>query len=115
MPSEIDKALADAKKADKRAAAPFILEGDRLAPTNVGDAAGMYEMAAQFDHEAKTPDQHPEAYVKYARTYFRVNPQFAIQKLKDLLDLQPNSALAQRELAEKYYDNNQLTLAAQQY
>ena len=113
--TEIDKALADAKKADKRAAAPFILEGDRLAPTNVGDAAGMYEMAAQFDHDAKVPDQHPEAYVKYARTYFRVNPQFAIQKLKDLLSYQPNSALAQRELAEKYYDNNQLTMAAQQY
>ncbi len=109
--TEIDKALLDAKKAKKNAAAPFILEGDRLAPTNVGDAAGMYEMAAQFD----TANEHPEAYVKYARTYFRVNPQYAIQKLKDLLAQQPNSALAQRELAEKYYDNNQLTLAAQQY
>ncbi|MCM1071608.1 MAG: hypothetical protein NC210_03550 [[Clostridium] fimetarium] len=109
--TEIDKALADAKKAKKNAPSPFILEGDRLAPTNVGDAAGMYEMAAQFD----TANEHPEAYVKYARTYFRVNPQYAIQKLKDLLAQQPNSALAQRELAEKYYDNNQLTLAAQQY
>ncbi len=108
---ELEKALADAKKAKKNAPAPFILEGDRLAPTNVGDAAGMYEMAAQFD----TANEHPEAYVKYARTYFRVNPQFAIQKLKDLLAQQPNSALAQRELAEKYYDNNQLTMAAQQY
>lgn len=108
---EIDNALVDAKKAKKNAPAPFILEGDRLAKTNVGDAAGMYEMAAQFDQGL----EHPEAYVKYARTYFPVNPEYAIQKLQDLLAQQPNSALAQRELAEKYYDNNQLTRAAEQY
>ncbi len=109
--TEIDKALADAKKAQKNAPSPFILEGDRLAKTNVGDAAGMYEMAAQFD----TKLEHPEAYVKYARTYFPVNPQYAIDKLNELLKAQPNSALAQRELAEKYYEDNQLTRAAQQY
>ena len=109
--SEVDKALADAKKAQKNAPSPFILEGDRLAKTNVGDAAGMYEMAAQFD----TKLEHPEAYVKYARTYFPVNPQYAIDKLNELLTAQPNSALSQRELAEKYYEDNQLTRAAQQY
>ena len=108
---EISKALADAKKANKNAPAPFILEGDMLAGTNAGEAAGMYEMAAQFD----TDQTHPEAYVKYARTYFPVNATFAINKLKDILAQQPNSALAQRELAEKYYDNNQLTMAAEQY
>ncbi len=75
---EIEKALADAKKAEKNAPSPFILEGDRLAKTDVGEAAGMYEMAAQFD----TDLEHPEAYVKYARTYFPVNPQYAIDKLK---------------------------------
>lgn len=109
--NEISKALADAKKAKKNAPAPFILEGDMLAGTNAGEAAGMYEMAAQFD----TDQTHPEAYVKYARTYFPVNATFAINKLKDLLAQQPNSALAKRELAEKYYDNNQLTMAAEQY
>lgn len=109
--ADIDKALADAKKAKKNAPAPFILEGDRLAKTNVGDAVGFYEMAAQFDEA----NEHPEAYVKYARTYFQVNPKFAIEKLGMLLEKQPGSALAQRELAEKYYDNNQLTLAAEQY
>ena len=108
---EVNKWLADAKKAVKNAPAPAILEGDRLAGTNVGDAAGWYEMAAQFD----TKLEHPEAYVKYARVYFPVNPTYAIDKLKALLEAQPNSALAQRELAEKYYDNNQLTMAAEQY
>lgn len=68
-------------------------------------------MAANFD----TNLEHPEAYVKYARVYFPVAPDYAINKLKDLLAAQPNSALAQRELAEKYYDNNQLTMAADQY
>ena len=115
--NEIDKWLADIKKQSKNTApAPYILEGDRLAGTNVGDAAGMYEMAATFDHESKNAqDAHPEAYVKYARVIFKVNEKAAIDKLRELLTYQPNSALVQRELAEKLYDANQLTNAANQY
>lgn len=114
---EIDKWLSDIKKKSKNTApAPFILEGDRLAGTNVGDAAGMYEMAATFDHESKNAqDAHPEAYVKYARVIFKVNEKAAISKLRELLTYQPNSALVQRELAEKLYEANQLTNAAKQY
>lgn len=114
---EIDKWLADIKKQSKNTApAPYILEGDRLAGVNVGDAAGMYEMAATFDHESKNAqDAHPEAYVKYARVIFKVNEKAAIAKLRELLGYQPNSALVQRELAEKLYDANQLTNAAKQY
>ncbi len=114
---EIDKWLADIKKMTKNMApAPFILEGDRLAPVNVGEAAGMYEMAATFDHESKNAqDAHPEAYVKYSRVIFKVNERAAIDKLRELLTYQPNSALVQRELAEKLYDANQLTNAAKQY
>lgn len=110
---EIDKSIADARKLTKKTPEPalYILEGDMRAATNVGDAAGYYEMAQQADTETK----YPESYVKYARTYFVVNPQFSIDKLKDLLSKQPNSALAQRELAEKYYESDRLTLAAEQY
>lgn len=110
---EIEKTIADARKAAKKTPEPaiYILEGDMLAPVNVGDAAGYYEMAQQADPETK----YPEAYVKYARTYFSVNPKFSIDKLTDLLSKQPNSALAQRELAEKYYESDRLTLAAEQY
>ncbi len=76
----------------------------------------MYEMAATFDHESKNAqDAHPEAYVKYARVIFKVNEKAAIDKLRELLTYQPNSALVQRELAEKLYDANQLTNAANQY
>lgn len=110
---QIDKNIEDAKKASKKEPEPaiYILEADMLAPTDAGGAAGLYEMASRFDPNTN----YPEAYVKYARTYFSVNPKFAIEKLEKLLELQPNSALAQRELAEKYYDSDRLTLAAEQY
>lgn len=115
---EIEKNIKDAKDADKKkkSPAPYILEGDILAknastPSEIGDAVGYYEMASSFD----TNNEYPEAFVKYARVYFPVDPNYAIGRLKELLSKNPNSALAQRELAEKYYDNNQLTMAAQQY
>lgn len=108
---EIEKFIADAKKADKKSPAPYILEADMVAGEDVGKAAQFYDMAQMYD----TDNKHPEAYVKYARTYFHVNPTYSINKLKELLEKNPDSALAQRELAEKYYDNNQLTMAAEQY
>ncbi len=40
---------------------------------------------------------------------------FSIQKLQEFLQKQPNSALGQRELAEKYYDANYWDKAAEQY
>lgn len=108
---EIDKNIADAKKADKTSPAPYILLADMAAGEDVGKAAQFYDMAQMYDAR----NAHPEAYVKYARVYFPVNPTFSINKLKELLEKTPNSALAQRELAEKYYENNQLTMAAEQY
>lgn len=107
----IQKYLKNARKADKDCPAIYILEADMLAPVNIGESAGYYEMAMS----AQDGVNYPEAFVKYARTYFPVNPKYAIDGLKKLLELQPNSALAQRELAEKYYDNDQLTMAAEQY
>lgn len=106
---EIQKTIADAKKADKTCPAIYILEADML--ENPGEAAGYYEMAMSFDPQIN----YPEAYIKYGRTYFRVSPKFAIDKIKELNQKLPTSALAQRELAEKYYDDNQLTRAAEQY
>ena len=58
---------------------------------------------------------NPEGYVKYANAYFRVNPQFSIDKLREFLQKAPNSALGQRELAEKLYDGNFWKQAAEQY
>ena len=103
-------ALKDAKKKDKKESAIYIFEGDVFADEQkYGDSAGYYEMAITFDAE------RPIAYVKYANTYFRINPTVAIQKLEEIVAKNPNSALAQRDLAEKYYENNQWTKAAEQY
>lgn len=108
---EIDKMLLKARKDSKNTEpAIYIFEGDRFADqNNYNDAATQYEQAIYFDTD------NPEGYVKYANTYFQVVPQYAIQRLEELLQKQPNSALAQRELAEKYYENGEWTKAAKQY
>ena len=53
--------------------------------------------------------------MKYANTYFNVSPKSAIERLETLVKLKPNSALAQNQLAEKLYENDQWTKAAQVY
>ena len=108
---EIDKYIAKAHKDSKNAEPSiYILEGDMLFDKEeYGSAAGKYEMATSYDKG------NPEGYVKYANAYFKVNPQFSIDKLKEFLALAPNSALAQRELAEKLYDANFWKQAAVQY
>ena len=106
----ITKASENAKKWNQKDPDIYIFEGDiHAAKKDWGNAAGMYEMAFNFD------DNNIEAYVKYANTYFFVNPEMAISQLSKILEKRPNSALAQRELAEKYYQNDQWAMAAQQY
>ena len=111
---DIDKLIAKALKESKNSeAAVYVLQGDMQAKTDPGEAAGKYEMAIVQDQGKNKVNR--EAYVKYANTYFHVNPKFAIDKLVELNDLEPNSALAQRELAEKYYANDQFGSACLQY
>lgn len=107
---EWNKYINDAKKKDKKESSIYIFEGDVFADEQkYGDSAGYYEMAITFDAE------RPIAYVKYANTYFHINPEVAISKLEEIVAKNPSSALAQRELAEKYYENDQWTKAAEQY
>ena len=108
---DIEKATKNAKKYEKGQNPDiWILEGDINAELQKwGEAAGLYEMAFNFDPE------NIEAYVKYANTYYNVNPDMAITQLTKILEKKPNSALVQRELAEKYYKNEQWAKAAQQY
>ncbi|MDE6197415.1 MAG: hypothetical protein K2F91_06070, partial [Muribaculaceae bacterium] len=85
---------------DTKSKAPsiYILEGDMLMDAKeYGSASSKYENAILND------PSNSEGYVKYANAYFNVNKNYAIQKLEDLLAQQPNSAMAQRELAEKYF------------
>lgn len=107
----IDKGFKKSKYSEP---AIYMLQGDMLAGVNPGEAAGLYETAMRMAEE-RGDRVNPEAYVKYANTYFRINPTYAIDRLKELNEKLPTSALAQRELAEKYYENEQLTMAAEQY
>ncbi len=107
---QISKSIADARKWQAQDPDSYVFEGDMYADKKQwGEAAGQYELAMNYDPNLV------EAYVKYANTYFNVNPEMAIQKLQELLKKQPNSALAQRQLAEKYYTDNQGAKAAEQY
>ncbi len=111
---QIDKFIADAMKVSKnKEAKVYVLQGDLAKNLDKGMAAGYYEQAMIYDEEAG--NINPEAYVKYSNLYNKVNSEFAIGKLVELNQKLPNSALAQSELAEKYYDNNQFTRAAEQY
>lgn len=108
---EIDKNIAKARKDSKlKEPAIYILEGDiKYDAQDFGGAAAQYEQAITFD------PKNPEGYVKYANAYFRVNPKFSIEKLEQLNAELPTSALAQRELAEKYYEANYWNKAADLY
>ncbi len=107
---EIEKFDEQAFKANSKEPSIFVLRGDRKAAEKEwGDAAGNYENAILYSKGL------PEAYVKYANAYFNVNPEYAIAKLQELLQESPNSALGQRELAEKYYQNDQWAKAAAAY
>ncbi len=107
---EIVKYDEQAFKANKQEPSIFVLRGDREAANKAwGDAAANYENAILYSKGL------PEAYVKYANAYFNVNPEYAINKLQELLQVNPTSALGQRELAEKYYQNDQWAMAAKAY
>lgn len=95
----IENLVAKAHKDSKdKEPAIYILEGDmKYDKQDWGGAAQQYEQAITFD------PSNSEGYVKFANAYFYVNRDLAIAKLSELLEKNPNSAMAQRELAEKYF------------
>lgn len=107
---EITKRISKAQSIDMKEPAIYIFEGDRSRDNKEwGNAAGQYEMAINFD------PQTPAAYVKYANMYKNVNPPYTIQKLRELLQQNPSSALGQRELANAYYEQEKYQEAADAY
>ena len=107
---DIEKCIKNAQKWNMNDPNSHIFSGDMKADQKLwGDAAGLYEMAFTND------PNNVEAYVKYANTYFNVNPTMAIERLEELNAKSPNQALVQRQLAEKYYSDNQGVKAAEKY
>ena len=88
----------------------YLFDGDRKKDNkDFGGAGNAYEMATSYNPNAT------EAYVKYANLFTQVNPQYAINMLNNLLSVNPQSALGQRELANAYYNAQKYKEAAQQY
>ena len=107
---EIDKCIKNARKWKPQDPESYLFEGDTYAAKeDYGMAAGQYELAYTYD-----PD-NVEAHVKWANTYYFVNRDMALQHLEDLNKQRPNSALVQRQLAEKYYESNMGSKAAEKY
>lgn len=107
---EIEKYLNTARKYNIENPDIYIFEGDNLrAQKQWGDAGAKYEMAANYNHDAT------DAYVKYANLFTQVNPQYAVNKLEELLQYNPDSALGLRELATAYYNGRNYSEAARQY
>lgn len=106
---EIEKRIAKARKTNLNAPEIYIFEGDMAKDQkDWGGAAAKYEMAKNNDKNAT------EAYVKYANLFTQVNPQYAVTMLKELLSVNPNSALGQRELANAYYNKKDYADAARE-
>lgn len=113
---EIDKYVVSAQKASPKDGTAFtnadiyLFDGDRKKDNkDFGGAGNAYEMAANYNPNAT------EAYVKYANLFTQVNPQYAIKMLNNLLSVNPESALGQRELAKAYLNAKDYKNAASQY
>ncbi len=107
---EIAKRLEKARKINMQDPDIYIFEGDVKARNrDYGGAGASYEMATTYAPNATA------AYFKYANLFSQVNPEYGINMLKKLLQLNPNSALGQRSLANAYYDQNQYKEAAKEY
>ena len=104
------KYLEAASRANSEYAPLYVLQGDiALKNGETGLAAGEYENAIYYDANCV------EAYVKYAKMHYPINPKFAISKLEALLSLNQASAIAQREYAEALFNAGRFTQAVKAY
>ena len=107
---QINKQTANAFKWNPADPDYYIFKGDDLGyKKEWGQAFGQYELAYQNE------PNNIESRVKAANVDFFLNPTRAIQGLENLLREVPNNALVQRELAEKYFENNNVAKALEYY
>ena len=112
---DIQKAMKNAFKTNPQDPSYFIFIGDTIAKTagsdnvKVGNAAGSYENAILYAPNSAV------AYVKYSELYEGVNPKFSVDKMEEYLKVNPNSALARRELANRLYDLGRWTPAVEAF
>lgn len=110
--NNIEKAniyLEKARSINSKSPDLFLLKGDIVAISNLGDAAANYETAILYDSNCK------EAYFKYAKVYKNMNPKQAIEKLMALKKISPEFHIIYRELGDIYYATNDFANAAKSY
>ncbi|MDR3366744.1 MAG: hypothetical protein LBO71_07250 [Prevotellaceae bacterium] len=94
-----EKMLASAEKAAKNSPLVPMLRGDVLkSKEDMGGAAGEYEQAINLNEKYLLP------YIKAAQIYADINPNFAIEKLNTVLEIDSTYPLTNRYLARSYYN-----------
>jgi len=110
MQEDGEKALSEARKADKKSPLIYIFEGDMLEKqAKAGDAAAQYDQAINFDPNCVL------AYIKGAKVYESINPATATSMLKKALEINPSYAIANKYLAELSYHTGFYSQAIDSY
>lgn len=110
MTSEYEEALALAERANRRSPQLSMLKGDVYKDEKkIGQAASEYGQAILQDRNCNA------AYVKIAQLYLNVNPSYAIERLEELLQINPNCGIAYKYLAKAYYNNTNYEKAIETY
>lgn len=100
MVKEGDEVMEEALKNNGKSPWPYVYKGDRLvAMKKVGDAAGQYDQAIHFDPSCAV------AYIKSAKVYKDANSTVAVDMLKNALANDPSNIIANKFLAELYFQN----------
>ncbi len=102
--------IEKAKVINEKYPETYVLEGDIFAADkDYGNASSLYEQAIYFD-----PNCY-QAYLKSSRIYAGLNINSSIDMMKRLLEVYPKSPVAEKELAELYYQNGQFSKAKEVY
>ncbi|WP_255489821.1 lipopolysaccharide assembly protein LapB [Dysgonomonas sp. 25] len=100
----------EVRKADKKSALGYIIEGDIYAKENkAGDAATQYEQAYTFDPSSTI------AYVKYAKVYEGINSESSKSMLRKALEINPKFAIINKYLGDLNYSTGHYALAIDSY
>jgi tetratricopeptide (TPR) repeat protein len=88
----------------------YINKGDSLAALKLyGEASSMYEQAIYFN------PKNQDAYFKYAKLYSVLNPKSSIETLQKLLIADSTVTIAKKEIAELYYNIEDIPNATKYY
>lgn len=98
MKEDAQKAILEARKADKKSPYTYIFEGDMLAKENkIGDAAQQYDQAIYNDANCVL------AYMKGAEVYEFINPTTATELLTKAISIRPEYKIAYKDLGDLNY------------